>query len=385
MRNGDDMAQPNRGDTFSSIKLDPQQFAMLPFADFVAKVLAELETLKQKRADFYETRRVGNAPWARRLRPALAWLGALAILLTALATVVRLGSVDWFGEDADKLLLASVVVIYAAMAAISFYDKNADKTSTYFRQIATILAVRDLWTKLQFALVKELRAFESAADRAAVEEGTRARILTIAEAFNTDLDKLATGELGDFRTEFLDSLKQLEEASQKGLQDVTKRLEDRAEEDKKAVEAREAAKKKEETEEKARADKEAAAKKADDDKKATEAKALADAARAGSVNVTIAGDFARRAWPHQDYRAREEGDEDARGVRDARREARRRSGLSHHSGLITTTRTTHLARFGGSRLQEAAMETAFIYLRKPWQNGASESFNWKLRDELLLA
>jgi hypothetical protein len=260
--------------TFSPIRLDPRKFAALSFADFVDALLTELRRLQRQRSAFYEDLRARNSRWANAARWLLAVLGAVALLLTALVAVVRLiptspSTSDW---EPDRILLVAVLVIYAVMGAISFFERGSDKTTAYFRQIATILAIRDLWTKLQFAILKELRALAAAPDPAA-EEATRGRVLAIAETFCTDLDKIATGELSEFRTEFLDSLKELQETSQKGMQDITKQLDEHA----KAAE-------------KAAADARVAAEKAAADAKAA-AKAAEDAAKPGFVNVTIVGEF----------------------------------------------------------------------------------------------
>jgi hypothetical protein len=263
-----------RANTFRSIRLDPHKFADLPFATFVQELLAELEQLKRERSAFYEQLRRSNSRWANGARGLLAILGALALFLTALVAAVRFapGTVPILdGNDADKGLLVWVLVIYAVMGAISFYERGSDKTTAYFRQIAAILAMRDLWTKLQFAVLKELRTLATTSDAGA--EATRTRILTVAETFCTDLDKIATGELAEFRTEFLASLAELQEASQKGVQELSKQLEDHA----KAAE-------------KAAADARAAAEKAAADAKAAE-KAAADAAKPGFVNLSIVGDF----------------------------------------------------------------------------------------------
>lgn len=274
--NVNSIAAPARvsANTFSSIRLDPQRFAALPFATFVEALLMELDRVKRERSAFYEDLRRRNSRWANGARWLLAVLGSLALLLTALVAVVRLlpDSDTSLGIISDKGLLVAVLLIYAVMGAISFFERGSDKTTAYFRQISTILAIRDLWTKLQFAILKELRTLAVATDPVA-EEATRGRILTIAETFCTDLDKIATGELAEFRTEFLESLKELQEASQKGLQDITKQLEEKA----KAAE-------------KAAADARAAADKAAADAKAA-AKAAEDAAKPGFVNLTIAGDF----------------------------------------------------------------------------------------------
>jgi AcrR family transcriptional regulator len=159
------------------------------------------------------------------------------------------------------------------MGAISFYEKGTDKTTAYFRHLGIILAIRDLWTKVQFEFLKELTVLKNATDPKAGEAVARERIRALAEAFCNDLDKVATGELTDWRTEFLASLSELEAAAKKGTQDVTTQIQEvlKAAE-KAATDARVAA-------EKAAADARAAAKTAD------------EAGRPGALNVALSGDF----------------------------------------------------------------------------------------------
>lgn len=129
------------------------------------------------------------------------------------------------------------------MGAIALYEKGTDKTTAYFRQVATILAIRDLWTKAQFEFLRELMALKNSPDPSA-EPNARERLRALAEAFCTDLDKAATGELTEFRTEFLVSLSELDAASKKGAEDVTKQLGEAAKAaEKAAVDAKAAAEK----------------------------------------------------------------------------------------------------------------------------------------------
>jgi len=169
--------------------------------------------------------------------------------------------------------MIAVLVIYAVMGTITFYEKGTDKTSAYFRQMTTILAIRDLWTKVQFELLKELRALKDAADAKAAEPAAREKIRALAEAFCADLDKASASELNEFRTEFLASLTELDAAAKKGTEDVTKQLLDVA---KAAEQAATAAK--------GEAQKAAAA-------AATAAKAVEDAAKPGFLNLTVVGEF----------------------------------------------------------------------------------------------
>lgn len=260
------------GNTFRSIDLKPQGAADVSFGEFVGTLLEKLEHLKEQRSTFHDDLRKRYTRWANGARNILASLGAVAFLLTGLAAAIRFASKTpkfqaWDGYDMPVMLAA--LVIYAIMGTITFYEKGTDKTTAYFRQIATILAIRDLWTKAQFAFLKELRALKDAPDPSAAEPAARERIRVLAEAFCGDLDKAATGELTEFRTEFVASLGELDAASKKGFDDVTKQLQD----------ATKAA-------EQAAAEARAAAEKA-----ATAAKAVQDAAKPGFLNLTVVGDF----------------------------------------------------------------------------------------------
>jgi hypothetical protein len=253
-----------RANTFRPIELNPQELVRLPFTEFIEVLLEKLTELKQERSAFYENLRKRNAMWANGARALLAILGATALLLTALIAAIRFApsTLPFLrGAEDDKVVLLWVLVIYAIMGAISFYERGSDKTTAYFRQIATILTIRDLWTKLQFAVVKELSAFGNSTV-AKAEQETRMRILALGEAFCVDLDKTAAGELGEFRMEFLASLTELDAVSKKALEEASKQLEERA----KAAE-------------KAAAEASAAA------------KAVDDATKPGFLNLSVVGDF----------------------------------------------------------------------------------------------
>ena len=178
-----------------------------------------------------------------------------------------------WGISGDKVALLAVLAIYAVMGAISFYEKGTDKTTAYFHHVGIILAIRDLWTKVQFEFLKELTALKAAADPTAGEPAARERIRALAEGFCNDLNKAATGELTEWRTEFLTSLSELETAAKKGSEDVTKQIQEVA----KAAE-------------KSAADAKTAAEKAAIAAQ-TAAKAAEDAAKPGGVNLTVTGDF----------------------------------------------------------------------------------------------
>jgi hypothetical protein len=237
--------------------------------------VAKLARLKTERTLFYEKLWRANSRWANGGRAVLAILGALALFLTALAAAIRLAPKSLpfgLGDNADQGVLVAILIIYAVMGAIGFYEKGSDRTSSYFRQIATILAIRDLWTKFQFDLTKELMSVKDATD-AATTDPARLRILALGQTFNGEVDKVATGELAEFRTEFLASLAELDAAAKKGAEEITKLLDDRL----KATE-------------KAAADAKALADRAAAEARAA-VKAAEDASKPGFVNLSVSGEF----------------------------------------------------------------------------------------------
>jgi len=265
------------GNTFRAIELEPQATGELDFPKFVEALLHKLGLLKEERFLYYDHLRKKNNKWANGSRWVLALLGSIAFLLTGLAAALRFApqaflqnrSLDGF----DKGVLLAVLTIYAVMGAISFYERGTDKTTAYFRHLGIILAIRDLWTTVQFEFLKELIVLKSAADPTAGEAVARERIRALAQAFCNDLDKAATGELTDWRTEFLASLSELEAAAKKGSEDVTMQVQD-------ALKAAE----------KAAMDARATAEKAAADAREA-AKAAEEAGKPGALNLAVSGDF----------------------------------------------------------------------------------------------
>jgi hypothetical protein len=265
------------GNTFRAIELEPQGTAELEFPKFVEALLDKLRRLKDERFTYYEDLRRKNTKWANGSRWVLALLGSIAFLLTGLAAALRFApeaSLQKWGLDGfDKGVLLAVLAIYAVMGAISFYEKGTDKTTTYFRHLAIILAIRDLWTKVQFEFLKELIVLKDAADAKTAKVVARERIRALAEAFCNDLNKITTGELTEWRTEFLASLSELEAAAKKGTEDVTKQIQETAR-----------------AAENAATDAKAAAEKAAADARAA-AKTAEEASKPGALNLTLSGDF----------------------------------------------------------------------------------------------
>jgi hypothetical protein len=265
------------GNTFRAIELEPQGTAELEFSKFVEALLEKLRRLKDERFAYYEVRRRQNTKWVNGSRWVLALLGSIAFLLTGLAAALRFAPEaflqKWGLDGFDKGVLLAVLAIYAVMGAISFYEKGTDKTTTYFRHLGIILAIRDLWTKVQFEFLRELIVLKEAVDRKTAEVVARERIRALAEAFCNDLNKITTGELTEWRTEFLASLSELEAAAKKGTDDVTKQIQETVR-----------------LAETAATDAKAAAEKAAADARAA-AKTAEEAGKPGALNLTLSGDF----------------------------------------------------------------------------------------------
>lgn len=247
------------GDTFVPIALDPESYRDKDFSQFVELILAKLRQITRIRRSYYGGLRARSTAWVHRSRWFLAVAGALALLLTGASAALQL---DVTLQVWSRWTLLGALALYAAMGALTFYDRTTDVASTYFRHVTVILTMRDLWTKLQFEVLKELEAVRNASDAKTGEVTARDRIRALAEAYCSDLDKVTTSEATEWRAEFQASLGELEETARKGNEDVTKRIEEYVK----------------------------AAKQA-----ATDAAAAADAAAKaslpGQLNVTISGTF----------------------------------------------------------------------------------------------
>lgn len=225
------------GYTLTGLTLDWNVYDKLKdFDSFSRRLLTDVDSLRASYKKYFDERRKENSSWVNNSQNILALLGATAILLTAGASGLRLindGTV--FGvPGADKALLVATLLLYGLMAALAFFEKGTDRVNDYFRHLAVMFALRDLWTKFQFEVLKELTAMKSAPDLVTAEKAARARLVELAAAVCADFDKLTTSELSDWTKSDFAARSTLDEAAKAGLDVVYKRLEDRTAELEKA-------------------------------------------------------------------------------------------------------------------------------------------------------
>lgn len=208
--------------TLQAIDLDIRKYRDLDLLKFSDQIFADLEALKDQRFNFYNGLRAASR--ANELRSFLAWLAAIAALLTAIATVIRIV----YAGDASPIKLdiyffSAALLAYGVMGAFSLFEKAQDTSSAYFRYLGITLAIRDLWTKLEFAFLKENLHF--ILGDAASESAARDRIVALAEAFCADLGKIVSDELGEWRTEFVASISELDTIAKEGGESAKNQLE----------------------------------------------------------------------------------------------------------------------------------------------------------------
>jgi hypothetical protein len=214
---------PDRdGNTFSSIELTPADYRNGKLEDFIEDIFGKLSALKTSQDNYFKKLRTSESQWANGARELLSGMGAIAFLLTALAACVRFAPdlLPLFGKDGDKYLLFAALMIYAVMGAIAFYERGTDKTSSYFRHIAATLGIRDLWNTLQFNILKEQAAFDGSDGGPVAEADARNKIIALAEGFVSDLNKISSTEMTDWKAAFLASLKDLNDAAKINSQSI---------------------------------------------------------------------------------------------------------------------------------------------------------------------
>lgn len=255
------MSQEIKGDTFSTLDAQLAQIAETDFAKFFRWLYEAVEKLKSDRENFYRTLRNKNSWWINASRRTLATLGALALLLTAFAGIAAMVGAEevWLKEWQTRSLIGAFV-IYAIMGAIALFERGTDLSTSYFRHLTITIAIRNLWNEFQLTMLKEYPAL---LETAGTDPNTaRDRAIDLTRALCKDLDTLVSTEQTEWRTEFIESLKELDTAAKEGMGKVKTDLQAAMDMVMKA---------------------------------AGEAKAAAEQAKAallpGDINVTVSGDF----------------------------------------------------------------------------------------------
>jgi hypothetical protein len=272
--------------TFNPIKLDNSKYNRGNRKNFIEELKRDLVQHRKERQEFYKQRREQNNP--NGLRWWMAVLALVGTIASALAAGLRVSTVllanktvPFLNVPADKLDLwffAVALSAFSLLGGLAIYEKSLDLSAAYFRHNAVTMAIRDLWTKMEFEFFKELMK----EDDGPISDADFDRLLELAQAFCNDINKLTSDEHGEFKTEFLASMSELDALAKKGLTDTAAQFE-------KAVKAHKAdVEKIKEEAENAKKEAEAAAKKAVEAAKA--AKEASEAtAKPGYLNITIKG------------------------------------------------------------------------------------------------
>jgi hypothetical protein len=207
------------GETIYPIELDIKNYQNLKFSEFVDRMYQDIRAFKNRRFRYYNNLR--GVSKANAIRLWLTRLAVAAALLTGVAAVLRLLNNPALSQW-DIWAFAAALLAYAAMGALSLYERSTDQATAYFRHLGVTLAIRDLWTKVEFAFLKvtlQVRPGDADSEKAGIDT-----ISSLAEAFCKDLDKLASEELGEWRTEFIASLSELDNVAKQGTESAREQL-----------------------------------------------------------------------------------------------------------------------------------------------------------------
>lgn len=212
--------RPNSGSTFRPLWLDlkvlSDQSATL--LDFAHNLRRQIDEKRRERYAFYNARRA-QYDIIFKLRAALSIFGALGILLTAAAAAARFG---WEQSDWDRGFLVAAMFVYAIMAAVSFFEKSLNLSTSYFRHVGILIGMRDTWTRFQFELLGELSA--ASVGGPDVQTAARDRIAVLGQAAWADIETLTRGEQENWQSEAQAAMTALSAVADKGRNDTDARL-----------------------------------------------------------------------------------------------------------------------------------------------------------------
>ncbi|MDW9984277.1 hypothetical protein GOC06_26310 [Sinorhizobium meliloti] len=218
------MSTGEKGDTFSTLNAELEHIKQTDFMAFLDWLYGAVEKLIKDRENFYRSLRNKNSWWINTSRWTLGILGAAALLLTALAGIAAIADTQqaWLKPWQSRGLFWAFV-IYAVMGAIALFERGTDLSGSYFRHLTITIAIRNLWNEFQLTMLKEYPALIKTAGTD--ETAARSRAIELARALCKDIDTLVATEQTEWRTEFIESLKELDTAAKDGLGKVKTDLE----------------------------------------------------------------------------------------------------------------------------------------------------------------
>ncbi|MBY5549914.1 hypothetical protein HFO61_24420 [Rhizobium leguminosarum] len=210
------MSQQDKGNTFSTLNAELAKLKIAEFTGFFDWLYVEVKRLKNEREIFYAGLRNRNSWWIKASRRTLAALGATALLLTALAGMTAIADTQdaWLKEWQTRGLIGAFV-IYALMGAIALFERGTDLSSSYFRHLTITIAIRNLWNEFELTMLKEYPALVETASKNQI--AARDRAIELVRALCKDIDTLVSTEQTEWRTEFIESLKELDTAAKDGM------------------------------------------------------------------------------------------------------------------------------------------------------------------------
>jgi hypothetical protein len=208
----------NTGNTFKPLTLnDTELSAAKTISAFLVELTTEVNGFRIDNVKYYENIRGRQTTWTQFSRRSLAWLAVLAFVFTAVATLGQSKLLDMSTNMTADLLVASFVA-YLSMGGITLYEKIAGGTDSYFRAVASIVSIRDLWTALQFEWTKTVLSSDD--NDAASAKKARMDMINSAQTFATEVEKITKAEIDQWQTGFVAAMTAASGLATKGLDDL---------------------------------------------------------------------------------------------------------------------------------------------------------------------
>ena len=195
-------------------------------AGSLSSLRAAVRQYKDVRLDWYVGQMQSRSRLANGVPGIAAALGVIGLLMTSAMVIARAlalsGLNPW--KNADVVIAAIAVVAYAAMSAVLLYERLTEGSGGYFRAVATVVAIRDLWTAYDFDEIGRSLA-PASPDPAAEMERWRAPIETFCKA----LDGIVANELVAWQAAYQATARLRDGAADEGLRHAVIELKTSAE------------------------------------------------------------------------------------------------------------------------------------------------------------